>query len=88
MQSPDVVNAETLQEYKLLLTFANGEVKIFNMKPYLKYPVFKPLMDEMEFKEYSIIDGTVEWKCGAELSTDTFYIEGTEYNKKIELKQM
>ena len=76
MQSPDIMKAEILNEHKMRLTFKNGEQKIFDMKPYLDYPVFKPLEDQAEFNQFRIIDGTVEWKCGADLSQDTFYLEG------------
>lgn len=76
MQSPDVINAEVLKGYKLFITFSNSEKKIFDMSSYLKYPLFKPLCDEEQFKKFSIVDGTIEWECGAELSNDTFYISG------------
>jgi len=87
MQSPDIKSVEILKEYSLILTFTNGEIKIFNMKPYLKYPIFKPLNNENEFKMLSIIDGTIEWNCGAELSIDTFYLGSKKFNKE-ELKEM
>lgn len=45
------------------------------MSSYLKYPIFKPFCDEEEFKNFIIVDGTIEWNCGAELSNDTFYID-------------
>jgi hypothetical protein len=77
MQSPDIKEAKTLNEYKILLTFINGEQKVFDLKPYLNYPVFKPLNDINEFNNFIIEDGTIEWKCGADLSPDTFYIEST-----------
>lgn len=76
MQSPDVIKAEILEYYKLLITFSNMEKRIFDMRYYIKYPIFKPLWDEEEFKKFSIVDGTIEWNCGAELSNDTFYIAG------------
>ena len=82
MQSPDIKSAEILKDYKILLTFKNGERKIFDMKPYLEYTVFKPLNDENEFKKFSIIDGTIEWECGADLSTDTFFIESYDIDEK------
>lgn len=81
MQSPNVKEAKTLDDHKLLLTFANDEVKVFDMKPYLHYPVFKPLNDLKEFNNFIIEDGTIEWKCGADLSQDTFYIESLPVNK-------
>lgn len=87
MQSPDIKNVEILKEYKLLLTFSNDEVRLFDIKPYLKYPVFKALNSESELNMFSIVDGTIEWKCGAELSADTFYL-GSSSVDKSELKEM
>ncbi|QSZ26996.1 DUF2442 domain-containing protein [Aceticella autotrophica] len=75
MKSPDIIRAKVLDDYLIHITFENGEERIFDIKPYLKYPVFKPLKDEKEFNSYKIVDGTIEWSCGADLSTDTFYIE-------------
>ncbi|KFD42414.1 hypothetical protein HY02_10340 [Peptococcaceae bacterium SCADC1_2_3] len=75
MQSPDIMKAKVLNDHKIMLIFKNGEQKIFDMKPYLNYPVFKPLEDQAEFNQFEIVDGTVEWKCGADLSQDTFYLE-------------
>ena len=32
-----------------------------------------------ELKKFSIVDGTIEWECGAELSNDTFYLAGVAF---------
>ena len=87
MQSPNIKMAEILENYKLLVTFINGEIKVFDMKSYLKYPVFRPLNEEIEFKKFSIVDGTIEWECGAELSCDTFYLNSIDMTKDA-LKEM
>lgn len=75
IQSPDITQAKILDDYKILLTFRNGEEKVFDIKPYLNYPVFRPLKDREELYEFQIVDGTIEWECGADLSQDTFYLE-------------
>jgi hypothetical protein len=80
MQSPNIKEAKTLDDYKLLIRFVNDEEKVFDMKPYLHYPVFKPLNDLKEFNNFLIDDGTIEWRCGADLSQDTFYIESKPIN--------
>ena len=72
--SPDIVKAEIYEEYKILITFSNKEKKIFDMDSYLKYPIFKQLNNKDDFKKFSIVDGTIEWECGASLSNDTFYL--------------
>lgn len=88
MQSPNIKEAKTMNDYQLLITFVNGEIKTFDLKPYLKYTVFKPLVDNEEFHNFSIVDGTIEWKCGADLSPDTFYLESVHYNMETALKEM
>lgn len=87
MQSPDIKKFEVLSEYKIMLTFTNGEKKIFDMNPYLTYPVFRSLTQDNNFAKCKIVDGTIEWKCGAELSSDTFYLGGNSVDNK-ELKEM
>lgn len=75
------MKAKVLNDHKIMLIFKNGEQKIFDMKPYLNYPVFKPLEDQAEFNQFEIVDGTVEWKCGADLSQDTFYLESVSVSE-------
>ena len=55
MQSPNVKEAKTLEEHKLLIKFMNDEEKVFDMKPYLHFPVFKPLNDMKEFKKLIVL---------------------------------
>ncbi len=45
MQSPNVKEAKALDDHKLLIKFTNDEEKVFDLKPYLRYPVFQPLND-------------------------------------------
>jgi hypothetical protein len=82
MQSPNIKEASVLHDHKLLIKFVNDEEKIFDMKPYLHYPVFRALNDLIEFNDFMIEDGTIEWKCGADLSQDTFYIESLPASKE------
>jgi hypothetical protein len=39
------------------------------------YPVFLPLKRLEQLNAFKIVDGTIEWDCGADLSPDTFYLE-------------
>jgi hypothetical protein len=81
MQSPDVKKAKVLDNYIIHITFVNEEVKQFDLKPYLKYPVFRALEDKKELQSFRIVDGTIEWSCGADLSPDTFYLESKPIDK-------
>jgi len=56
-----VKNVKTLDEYKLLLTFENGETRLFDMNPYLEKGIFKELKNVSLFKSARISFDTVEW---------------------------
>jgi len=44
-----VVEVKAMCDYKLLLRFDGGEVKVFDFLPLLSYPAFKPLEDPKVF---------------------------------------
>ena len=57
--------------------------KVIDVKPYLECEVFKPMTDVKKFNEIFIDFGTICWKCGADLSRDTLYIKGVDYNEDL-----
>jgi len=64
-----------VSEYKLLLTFENGVVKLVDMKPYLDGEIFEPLKDIDYFKTVRVnpnID-TIVWENDADVSPDFLY---------------
>ena len=71
-----VSDVEPLKNYQILLTFKNGEQKIFNMKPYLETGIFCELIDEKIFKTVRVQFDTVEWANGADIDPETLYFEG------------
>ena len=81
MQSPKIVTAKASIKNHIILTFENHDVRVFDMNPYLKYPVFTSLNDEQVFCSLSVIDGTVEWPDGAALSSDTFFLDSKPYRE-------
>ena len=55
------VNAvQTMQDFLLRLTFKNGEVKIFDLKPYLEIGIFKDLKEARIFNTAKVNFDTVE----------------------------
>jgi hypothetical protein len=50
--NPRIVNVKPESDYKLLLYFTNGEVRRFDVKPYLEFEVFRALKDETLFRKY------------------------------------
>ncbi len=49
-----VVGVKPLEDYRLCLTFENGEKRVFDMKPYLEKGIFKELKDEKMFRSVRI----------------------------------
>ena len=67
--------AAYISEYKLLLTFEDGVVKLIDMEPYLDGEIFEPLKDIDYFKTVSVnhnID-TIVWNNDADVSPDFLY---------------
>ena len=71
--NPRVKNVKALPNYLLNLTFQNGEKKVFNAKPYLKYGLFQELKDQKKFQSVYVTMGTIEWENGLDLCPDTLY---------------
>ncbi len=70
-----VKDATYISEYKLLLTFEDGVVKLVDMEPYLDGEIFEPLKDIDYFKTVSVhpdID-TIVWDNDADVSPDFLY---------------
>ena len=74
-----VKSVRPLSEYQLLLTFENGEKKIFDMKPYLDKGIYKELKDENKFKTVRISFDRIEWCNKADIDPEFLY----EKSKKI-----
>ncbi|MDR0920078.1 MAG: DUF2442 domain-containing protein, partial [Oscillospiraceae bacterium] len=54
--NPKVRDVTPQDNHTLLVTFENGDIKHFDVKPYLQYPIFKPLIDTALFHSV-IADG-------------------------------
>ena len=68
-----VKSVRPLSEYQLLLTFENGEKKIFDMKPYLDKGIYKELKDESKFKTVRISFDSIEWCNNADIDPEFLY---------------
>jgi hypothetical protein len=75
-----VKEVKPLDEYKLLVTFENGEVKLFDMNPYLDKGIFRELKDLSLFKSAKVNFDTVEWQNNADIDPETLYEDSIPYN--------
>jgi hypothetical protein len=73
--NPRVINVKPEQNFMLLITFSNGEVKNFDVKPYLGIGIFKELKDLSIFNSVKPFLGSVQWSNGVDLCPDTLYME-------------
>jgi hypothetical protein len=73
--NPRVVNVKPESNYMLLLKFTNGEIRRFDMKPYLNCEVFRPLQNQAFFKSVRPFIGSIQWPNEADLCPDTLYLD-------------
>ncbi len=73
--NPRVKNVAPNSNYKLYITFDNGEIKIFDVNPYLQIGIFKELKDKALFNSVKPFFGSIQWKNGQDLCPDTLYLE-------------
>ena len=57
---PEITAVKALDDWKLQLTFENGEERIFDMKPH-RYGVFARLDDPEYFGRVRVSHGCLEW---------------------------
>lgn len=72
-----VIDVDYISDYKLLVTFSDGNRKIVNLEPYLKGEVFGELLDKEKFVQYGLTRITIEWANGADLAPEFLYEIGT-----------
>ena len=81
---PQIINAKYIEGYSTRLTFDDGTTKILDLSPWLKGPVFKPLLDKSYFKKFFLDGGTICWPNGADIAPETLYIsESKRANKRV-----
>jgi len=73
-----VIAVKPEEDYQLVVKFDTGEIKRFDMKPYLDRGVFKELKNRDYFKNVHIAFDTVQWEHEQDVSPETLYIEGEE----------
>ncbi|MDY5910643.1 MAG: DUF2442 domain-containing protein [Inconstantimicrobium porci] len=74
-----VKEVKPLDGYKLLLTFENGEERIFDMKPYLEKGIFKELKDKSLFNSVKISYDSIEWENEADMDPEMLYEDSVPY---------
>lgn len=78
-----VVSVIGHDNHTLELTFNDGSIKLFDLKPYLECEVFRELKDLNYFKQVKVAFGTVQWPHEQDISPETLYLEGVRVAESI-----
>jgi len=73
--NPRIAHVIPTDDFKLVLTFTNGELKIYDCSDLLNFGVFKELQDKNYFKQVKITDGTIAWPHEQDICPDTLYLD-------------
>ncbi len=68
-----VRNVKAIDDYKLLVTFENGENRIFDMSPYLNIGKFVELKNKSLFKSVRVNFDSIEWGNRLDLDPEFLY---------------
>lgn len=81
MRNPRVVAVTPNSDYTLVLTFTNGEQRVFDVKPYLDKGFFRELRDMGLFMSVKSVLGTVQWSGGQDFCPDTLYLDSVSVER-------
>ena len=68
-----IKEVKPVPDYKLYLTFDNGEKRQFDMKPYLNIGIFTELIDISMFNTVHVSFDTIEWNNEADFDPEILY---------------
>lgn len=76
---PRIINVESEQGKKLVVTFNNGIKKLYDCSPLLKSDTFSPLINDVLFKSVHVDKHGygVIWSDDLDLSESELWINGT-----------
>ncbi len=70
---PKAIDVKILDNYEIEILFDNQEKRIFDVKPYFKFKIFKELEDIEKFKKVKVSGLSIEWENGADICPDELY---------------
>jgi hypothetical protein len=74
---PKACGVRALEGHLLWVRYNNGQQRVYDMKPHLDGPVFRPLKDPEVFRDVYIDYNAPTWLDGAvDIDPDTIYEKG------------
>ncbi|MDR0960392.1 MAG: DUF2442 domain-containing protein [Propionibacteriaceae bacterium] len=77
--SPEILveTAAVADDHHLRVTFSDGAAVIFDMEPFLRFPLFAPLRDPSIFASVSVSGGVPTWCDGSiDIAPETLRAQG------------
>ena len=71
--NPRVKAVTARDDYRLEITFTNGQVRLLDCSDLLSFGVFKEFRDIHYFKQARVENGTVVWPHEQDICPDTLY---------------
>ena len=79
---PRVSAVEACPDYQLLLTFRNGEQRLFDASELIELPVYKKIKEV--FFSARVEFGTVIWPGDVDISPETLYLRSIPVETAVE----
>ena len=74
----EVTKAEYLEDYRLIVWFNDGAVKVVDLAGYLYRPHLAPLKEDGRIGRFQIELGTIEWEGEIDIAPEYLYHIATE----------
>jgi hypothetical protein len=73
VSQPKLINANPINDYKVLVVYETGERKIFDVKPYIIGDWFGKLKDKTFFDSVRVAGNTIQWADGQDIAPHELY---------------
>jgi hypothetical protein len=75
MLTPKIIGVEALEDYKIKLNYETGEIKLFDVSPYISGVWYNELTNYSYFKTVHIISSGngIEWEHGQDIAPHELY---------------
>jgi hypothetical protein len=75
MKQIKIINVEPLEDFKIKLKYENGEIKLFNVLPYISGTWYEELNNINYFKTVHITSDKkgIEWEHGQDIAPHELY---------------
>ena len=77
--NPRVSRVAAMPDLLLQLEFVDGRRAMFDVSPFVHFPVFERLKDPAYFSQAKVNHGTVAWPGGIDFDPDTLYLDSRSF---------